>query len=191
MRPRRVDRRNRRRFTLLGLLLIALGVCGLLLRAALLALPEPSELYDLIAEQARLQPPLAIAALILLGLLLVLLGLYVLRQQFPSRTTRIHELALTQGGRGRTTVDADVITRALGRDMARQPGVYEARARLVEVGPAPRILVRASVDEDADVPQLRAALEDSFDRTTQVLGAAALEAHLLVKPIPPPRSRVR
>src|ERR671917_286790 len=103
-RPRvgpRIDARNRSLLSLLGLLLIAVGVVGILLRAAVLVLPEPGELWRRTGDLAVGYEWVVSTALIVLGLLLLWLGWRLLRSQFATPTTAVRELTLQRLEHGR------------------------------------------------------------------------------------------
>jgi hypothetical protein len=189
----RIDRRNRRRFTLLALLLIALGVLGLVLAADLLQVQQPSELYRRVAEPAGSQPWIVPTVLILLGLLLAYLGLRALRKQFATPTTRLAELTLARGERGRTTVEVDAYSRALTRDLERLEVVHSASARVVGAGTGalPHVRVRATYDEGVPVAEVRAAMEPAYQRLASTMGVEAVERDLHLKPASSRLPRVR
>jgi hypothetical protein len=194
---RRIDRRNRVRFVLLGLLLLLLGAAGLLIQAGLLQdllrvpIDAPGDYYRQVRGLAADYPAWTIAALVALGLLLFLLGALLLRGQVPTPATRVRELTLQNGAGGSTVVDADVVSDALARDLERLPDVHDASARLVAAGARPRLAVRATVDGAADLTEVRGAMEEAYQRVQTVLGAEGVDANLHVKEVPSRRTRVR
>lgn len=191
MSARRVDRGNRVRFLVLGLLLLALGVLGLLVQAGVLAVEEPSALWMRVTEvAARVEPAVVAAVLVVIGLLLLLYGLRLLRRQISTPGQRVRDITLQQYEAGSTTIGADVVSRALTRDLAHLPDVHDVTARLLSAGPQPRVAVRASIDGDADLPTVRRAMEDVYERLCLVLGTESLQADLHVKPVPSQRARV-
>lgn len=194
---RRVDRRNRVRFTLLGLLLLLIGSAGLLIQAGLLqdllnvSIDQPGEAYQQVRDLAVAEPAWAVAALLALGLLLLFLGILLIRAQVPTPATRVRELTLQKGSAGTTTVDAGVVAEALARDLERMPDVHDASARLVATGSRPKVAVRADVDSAADLGTVRGGMEEAYQRLQHVLGTDGVEANLRVREVPSRRTRVR
>jgi hypothetical protein len=131
---RSVDRRNRVIFFILGLILLALGIAGLLIQAEILTryadIESPGYYYRVIRELAQDYPGWAIAAFIVLGLLLFLIGLSWIRGQMATPSARVREVTLQNEPQGTTVVDADVISNAVARDLERMPDVHDASARL-------------------------------------------------------------
>ena len=66
--------------------------------------------------------------------------------------------------------------------------VARASARLVDDGERPEVDMRVEVNDDADVPALRAKIEDeALRRFCQALGVSSVNAHLhlrLTEPAP-------
>ena len=189
MSARAVDQTNRVLFGVLGLLLLAAGIFGLLVRGGAFTVDEPSALYDRAIDNLRDLRGLKIG-LLLLGLLLILLGLRYARRQIGKPAAHLHELTLEQDKIGRTTIDADTVSRALTTDLEHLPAIQSASAKVVSAGPTPRVLVRVSVDEDADLPAVRSSMEGAYGRVCQVLGIPAVQTEVHVKPVPSRRSRV-
>lgn len=191
MSARRVDRGNRIRFTILGLLLLALGIAGLLVQAGVLSVEQPSDLWMRVTDAAaRVQPAAVAAVLVVVGLLVLLYGLRLLRRQISTPGRRVGEITLQQYKAGSTTVEADAMSRALTQDLEHLPDVHDVTARLVSAGPQPRVTVRASIDGEARLATVRTAMEAAYERLCHVLGTESLQADLHVKPVPSQRSRV-
>lgn len=189
MTARGVDQTNRLVFGTLGLLFLAGGIFGLLVRGGVVVVDEPSEVYDRAIENLRDLPGLKLG-LILLGLLLILLGLRYARRQIGKPAAHLHELTLQQERIGRTTVDADTVSRALTQDLEHLPAIQSATAKVVAAGPTPRVMVRASIDDEANLPAVRSSMEGAYSRVCQVLGVPAVQTEVHVKPVPSRRSRV-
>jgi hypothetical protein len=191
---RLIDRRNRFGLFVLGLVLLALGIAGLLIQAEILtrylAVDSPGSYYQQVRDLARDYPGWTIAAFIVVGLLLLLLGLSWIRRQVSTPTTRVREVTLQDDAAGSTVVDADVVSHALARDLERVPDVHDASARLLTAGARPKVAVRATVDGAADMSSLRNDIEQVYRRVSQVLGSDGVEANLHVKPVPSRRSRI-
>jgi len=189
----KIDRHNRRRLGLLGSVLIALGVVGLLLAGDVLSVEQPNELYRRVAEPVRSRSWIVPTVLIVVGLLLAYLGLRALRKQFATPSTRLSELTLDRGERGRTTVEVDAYSRALTRDLERIEAVHAATARVVGAGTGalPHVRVRATYDEAVPVEQVRAAMEPAYERLARTMGAPSLDRDLHLKPASSRLPRVR
>lgn len=194
---RRIDRRNRTRFFLLGLILLALGIAGLLIQAEILqntfnlAIDSPGSYYQQLRELVRDYAGWAILALIVLGLLLFLWGLSWIRSQIATPTTKVRDITLQEQPEGATVLDAEAVGGVLARDLEQLPDVHDASARLVTAGPRPKIAVRATVDGAADLATLRNDMEGAYGRLRTVLGSESIESTLHVKPVPSRKSRVK
>lgn len=186
----RVDRRNRARFTVLGLVLLALGVVGLLVRFGVIPALEPSEAYRRTIAALSDYRVFAVLGLLVLGLLLTYLGYRLVRGQISTPGTRVKELTLQDQARGRTTMDADVVSHAVARDLERLPEVQSASARLVGAGPEPHLVVRAAIDRGAQLAGVRQAMEPVYERAARTLGAPSLRSDLVVRPVAPDHPRV-
>lgn len=190
MTAERVDRRNRVRFTVLGIVLLALGVAGLLVRFGVIAALEPAEAYRQVVAELSDYRVFVLLGLVLLGLLLAYLGYRLVRQQISTPGTRVKELTLQDQARGRTTMDADAVSRAVARDLERLPEVQSASARLVGAGPEPHLIVRAAVDRGSSLAGVRQAMEPAYERAARTLGAHSLRSDLIVRPVTPDHPRV-
>jgi len=186
-----IDRRNRFWLSLLGLVLIALGVVGILLRVGVLDLPEPGDLWTQVADLVPGYEWVVYTALIVLGLFLLWLGWRFIRSQFATPTVGVRELTIQRGDNGRTVVPAAAVTKVLERDVQRLPGVQEASARLVGAGARPHVVVNASVDGWSDLGRVQRSIEDSYGRLQEALGTSAIEADLHVKTVPVTHARVQ
>lgn len=187
---RRIDRRNRARFGLIGLVLLAAGILGLLVQAEILNADTPGAFYRQVRDLAADYPGATMAILIALGLLLFLIGINWIRGQIATPATRLREVTVQDDADGSTTVDADVLSEALARDIQRIPDVHDATAKVVGAGERPKLAVRATVDGAADLGEVRGAMEDAYTRLGQALGSDGVEANLHVKQVPTRRSRV-
>lgn len=187
---RRIENRNRARFGLLGLLMLAAGILGLLVQAEILNADTPGAFYGRVRDLAADYPGATIAILIALGLLLFLIGINWIRGQVATPTTRLREVTVQDDADGTTTVDADVLSEALARDIERIPDVHDATAKVVGAGVRPKLAVRATVDGAADLGEVRGAMEEAYTRLGESLGSDGVEASLHVKQVPTRRSRV-
>lgn len=187
---RSIDRRNRFWFVVLGLLLLAAGILGLLVQAEVLDADTPGQFYGRVRDLAADYPGATIAILIALGLLLFLVGISWIRRQIATPATRLREVTISDTADGSTTVDADVLSEALARDLERIPDVHDATARMVGAGDRPKLAVRATVDGAADLGEVRGAMEEAYTRFGQSLGSDGVDTNLHLKQIPTRRPRV-
>ncbi|MBW3602143.1 MAG: hypothetical protein KY434_05520 [Actinobacteria bacterium] len=188
------DAANRLLLALLGLLLIAAGVVGLLAGAGLAPLLEPSEIYAelLSGFQARadLWWPVSVAAAVVVALL----GLaWALRQLVVRRSGGgVADVVVGPAGdRGRTRVTATSLASAAAADLRRVPGVVDSTVRLVNDPHRPDLRVRLDVRPDADLDKVRRGADEVAERLEAVLGVETLATHVLVRPVPQGRSRIR
>lgn len=170
----RADRLNRALLSLLGLLLSAVGVSGLLFGSGALGeqyvqrrllLPD---LVSFVEDEALWLWPL----LALLALLLALLALRYLLLQL--RTDRVDAVDLTdRRNHGETWIDAAAVTDALVDAVEACPGVESASARLIRVRRREQLLLYVRLADRADVGQARRALGDGpLTDLRRVLGEA-------------------
>jgi hypothetical protein len=191
---RSIDRRNRAWFFVLGLLLLALGIAGLLIQARVLtdylAVSQPGDYYRQVRDLASAEPVWTTLALVVAGVLLIWLGIALIRRQIATPATRVRELTLQDSAEGATVVDADVLSEALAEDLERLPDVHDASARLVAAGPRPKVAVRAVVDGATDLPRLREQMEQVYARFLTVTGTDGIDTFLHLRPVPSRRRRV-
>ncbi|MCY7365538.1 MAG: alkaline shock response membrane anchor protein AmaP [Frankiaceae bacterium] len=152
------DRLNRVVLTLLGLLLLSLGVLGLLPALGVLGersddLVLPRDVEDFVTNNAGWLWPLV-------ALLLVLLALIALRwlvQQL--RTDRVGDLDLTRDrANGETHLRASAVTDALTTAVEQMPGVESAAARVIRRHGSRVLLLKVRLADRADAAQVRRAL---------------------------------
>lgn len=155
------DRTNRAAMIVLGLLLVLLGVGGVLLGFGAFG-PD-------LAGRSVTDNPISrfvgdyrfwfwlLAALA--GLMLAVVGLsWVTRIAFA--TDRVGDLvAPGDSSRGRTTIAAGALTRAVVTEVEGYRGVHSASARLIGDDQAPHLVLEVQVEEDADLAAVRRRLE--------------------------------
>lgn len=201
-----IDRVNRVLLALIGLGLVALAVLGLLAAQGLVRIAEPATLYQ--RAIAVLETPEGMAITAAAGLVLVAIALWWVSRQItpPVRagvdTLTIHHNPVVQSSengsdgeearpaRGRTTLDADAVSRAVARDFAQLPGVEDAGCRLLTAGARPRLRVRAEVHADADLHEVRRAAEEVYGRVCRLLGVESVHAEVELRPRDRERERV-
>lgn len=176
------SRVNRTALTVLGLLLLAVGVLGVVLssggfgerRAASAVVPQ--DLREVAADSWWFWPALAVVALII-----AYLGWRWLTAQV--RTDRLRQLDLTGNPReGTTTIDTSAITRALADEVDDLPGVSGAAAHLRGHG-APRMDLVVDLTRRADVALVRKRLEtEVVPRLRQALDDPDLPVAIQLRP---------
>jgi hypothetical protein len=168
----RADRLNRVLLVLLGLLLLAAGVGGLLAGSGVLGDRYaqdrilPAETGSFVTDNAAwLWPAVCVVAI---GL--ALLALQWLAQQL--RTDRVDDIDLTTDRQaGETHVDAAAVTGALVDAVEASPGVDAASARSIVVRGRRRLLLHVRLADRTDVAAARRALgEGPLTDLRRVLG---------------------
>jgi hypothetical protein len=155
------DRLNRILLSLLGLLLLAGGVAGILAGTGVLGADVPDrrvlsgEFVDLVRENATWLWPAAA----LVGVLLALLALRWLLGQL--RTDRIDELDLTdERNVGEVRLQAGALTDAVVDAVEDCPGVDSASARLIRRKRRETLLVHVRLADRADLAAARRTLAE-------------------------------
>lgn len=172
----RADRLNRVVLSLLGLLLLAAGVAGLLFGSGVLGerfaqdriLPRGTGAF--VVDNAAWLWPLVVLAAVLLSLL----ALRWLAQQL--RTDRVGDVDLTvDRSAGETRVEAAAVTDALVDAVQDSPGVDDASARFISVRGHDQLLLHVRLADRTDLAAARRALgEGPLTDLKQVLGDGAL-----------------
>lgn len=199
-----IDAVNRVVLALIGLVVLAAAVTGLLAARDLVLIADPATLFA--RAQTALRTTAEVMALTAAaGLVIAALALWwVSRQITPPVATgidtlTIHDTGVVHGSangadpaptRGSTTLDADAVARVVAADFARLPGVDGAGCRLLTAGARPRLRVRAEVYADADLDGVRRAAEEVYGRLCRVLGVESVHAEIELRPRDRPRERV-
>lgn len=188
-----MDAINRTLLTLLAIVFVALGAVVLLAAVDVLAIVQPSELFERLESAIERDPQLWWPALIGGSLLLALLAAWwAVRQVIVRRPGgALSTLTLDVGDHGRTTVEAAKVAEAAAADLRRLPGVTASSARLVHDGGHPRLRTRIDVPADVDLRSLRMSANDVYARVAGVLGRDALPTQTRIRPIRTESSRVR
>lgn len=180
----RADRLNRVLLTLLGLLLLAAGVTGLVLGSGVLdeGFADRRVLADdtvgFVEDNAGwIWPLVALAAV-----LLALLALRWLVQQL--RTDRVDDLDLTEyRNHGEVHVNSAALTDAVVDAVEQCPGVDNASARLIRVRGSEQLLVHVRLADRTDLAAARRALADGpLTDLQQVLGDLAPPVRVELEP---------
>lgn len=187
------DTGNRVVLGLLGLLLLAAGVIGLLAGAGLAPLLEPSRIYAelLSGFQARadLWWPVSVAAAVVVALLGLVWALRQLVVRRPGGSVG-DVVVRSADDRGRTSVAASSLASVAAMDLRRVPGVLDSTARLVNHPHRPDLRARLDVRPDADLGEVRRGADEVAGRLEAVLGVDRVPSHVLVRPVPQGPSRV-
>ena len=175
------DRTNRTLLTLLGLLLLAAGVAGILAgidtfghqvaNRHLLA----NSLARYIGDNSAWFWPIAAVAATLLALLALRWLFAVLRPE--PRTGDIHIAAAP--GTGYTTLDSGALRDALTAEIETYRGVDNAHIRVLGTPDAPRLAVTVRATDDSDLVALRRRLEtQALQHARQALDSPHLPIQL-------------
>lgn len=188
-----MDRLNRSLWTLLALLLLALGAAGALAAADVLPVPnsDTTLLWSGLLESWRAEPHLARWIGIGTGLGLAVAGALLVWVQLAGRGGRRLPDPRWEArtGAGQTRVSVPALADAFGRDLQSIPGVRAAAVRLTgsaeRLSMHARIAVAAGVDLDTLAEQVARRLE-TFTATTG-LTPTELEVTLSLDERPPAR----
>lgn len=165
-------RPNRVILTFVALLLIVVGVVGLLATAGLVVLQQPAEVYEQMVAGAAAYPWAWLLGIIAGGLVVALLGAWLVMRQLGGRGSgRLGTVVVQRADRGRTTLKAAAVTRAAAADLRNHTTIQESSVRMATFGARPRFLVNLSVSTDTEPLRALEAAEGVYERLTRVLGA--------------------
>jgi hypothetical protein len=181
------DRVERATFSILGLLLLAAGLYTLL--RGLGAFGHAASDDPLISASTRRflgdHEAWWWAAGAAGALLAVLAGLALLRRQLRAVPRRGGSPLVRRRDDGVTRVDRGALTAALEEELEHLPDVDRASARLVRAGAHPLVDLRLQVSDDADLGDVRGALEDdALERFRRAIETDQLAAQVHVKLAP-------
>ncbi len=172
---------NRTLWMVLGLLLTAAGVAGILAhynRFFGVTLP-PAVLWPAFLDRWRGLDPWGPVIAVAAGVVVALLGLWLLRAQLRTTGQRpLHDLrtdgvtgeAPEEAVGGRTTVRADALVRALRNDLARQRGIRAAKVAIGGPASVPRLAVRLDLPPDTHLTQIHETVDAAVARFTTTSG---------------------
>jgi len=131
--------------------------------------------------------------IVVLALCLIMAYLAVRWLVAQFRSPRLTEIDLTgEGSKGSTQLRAAGASDALANDIETYRGVSSASARLVDDGERPQVDVRVEVNDDADVPAVRAKIEEeALQRFCQALEVSGVDARLHLRLTDPAPRLVR
>jgi hypothetical protein len=196
-----MDRRNRVRLALLGLLLLAVGVAGLLVAANVFDAPTADSAILpewLVARWDRYNP----WNLVVVGVVALLLAWYgwrIVRAQFRRAGGRAQmgdleyraaESGRQDPGRGRTTVRAAAISRGTEETLERVRGVERAAVGLFGSPYEPELRARLDVDASADLTQVRDNVSLALERLATTTGMPPRSADITLRLVERQQARV-
>jgi hypothetical protein len=196
-----MDRRNRVRLALLGLLLLVIGVAGLLVGADVFDAPAADSTIlpeDLVARWDR-YPPWNLVAVGVVALLLAWYGWRIVRAQFRrgggrapmgDLEYRAAEPGGEDAGRGRTTVRAAAISRGTEATLERVRGVERAAVGLYGSPYEPELRARLDVDANADLTQVRHNVSAALERLATTTGMPPRSADITLRLVERQQARV-
>lgn len=188
-----MDAANRFWLALLGLLLAAAGVVGLLAAAGAIPVEQPADSYARAADTVLGRPDLWWPVIFAALALLLLLGLWIAWREASARYggPGVGTVQLDRGERGRTTLDASAVAGAASADLRRVPQVVDASVRMVGYGPVPKLVARVDTLADADLDAVRQGSEDVLQRVQRAVGVAEVNADIRLRPTRREAPRVR
>jgi hypothetical protein len=199
-----MDRRNRVRLALLGLLLFAVGVAGLLAGAGVFEAPAADSAIlseDLVDRWNRFDryDPWNLVVVGVVGLLLAWYGWRIVRAQFRrgggrapmgDLEYRAAEPGRQDAGRGRTTVRAAAISRGAEATLERVRGVERAIVGLFGSPYEPELRARLDVDASADLTQVRSNVDAALERLATTTGMPPRSADITLRLVERQQARV-
>jgi flagellar biosynthesis/type III secretory pathway M-ring protein FliF/YscJ len=199
-----MDRRNRVRLAVLGLLLFAVGLAGLLVGADVFDAPAadsailPEDLVDRWDRYDRNYP----WNLVVVGVVALLLAWYgwrIVRAQFRrgggrapmgDLEYRATEPGRQDAGRGRTTVRAAAISRGTEAALEHVRGVERAIVGLFGSPYEPELRARLDVDANADLTQVRHNVSAALERLATTTGMPPRSADITLRLVERQQARV-
>ncbi len=186
-----VHRLNRVVLTLLGLVLTAAGVVGLLARNHSLDLAEPGTYYRRLHRNAVDHSDVWRYAVVGGAAVLALVAVFWFwRQLRPRSDGRIGSTLMRRTQRGRTSVEPVALARVVAQDLRLVPGVSAAKVRMVTLSNRPELVATVSIRDDADPDEVRAGAEGPFGRLCLALDVPAVEVDLRLRPTDEVAARV-
>jgi hypothetical protein len=207
-----VNTGNRTLWIAVGAVLTAAGVIGALASLGQLSWlgRDRTLLGPEVARRWHTWHPWAVAAVIVAGLVVAVLGFLLLRAQLrgrggapmpdlvsrsqrpvPAPEEREDEvLSEVSVSPGRTRVSSGALQQSLVRDLRANRAVRRVAVRLVGDREHPEALVRLSVTADADVTGLRSHMDSALDRFTTTSGVRPRVRDVVVTMADKPPARV-
>lgn len=182
MNPNRPARLNRAILGILGLLLLVVGAFVVLAGTGVLAAVLPIHADGPLLPADLSVPGWAPWAGAVLAIVTGLLALrWLIAQTIRRPTSSTWQLA-PDAEVGATFIDSDTAAAPLAEEIAEYPGVHAATAHLTGPRQHPRLYVRVSADDQADISDLRHRIDnDAIPRLTQALDLPGLSADVLLR----------
>jgi cell division protein FtsX len=156
---------------LVGAVLTAVGVLGLVAGAGWLAVPEPPALLTEAEGLAGFAVVAAVVAAV--ALLALVLGLWLLWRQLTGAPRAVDRtVALSSAGPGQTHLSRSALEDLTATRLRRLPGVAAAKVRAASWGPRPDLRARLDLDSTADVAELSQQLPDVRRELARLLGVS-------------------
>jgi hypothetical protein len=186
-----LNRVNRIALGVIGALMLAAGVVGILAGNGTLTIDPPGTLYRRVSRNVVDHPDIWQWAVIGVGTLLAIACLlWVWRQVRPRHEGRISTTVVARTGRGKTSIEPVAVARAAAKDLRLVPGVTGAKVRMVSIDTRPQIVASLSILDDADPDAIRAAAEAPFTRLCTALEVDGLDVDLRLRPTDEVSARV-
>jgi hypothetical protein len=195
---------NRVLWSIIGLLLLAAGVLGVLANRGWLGFSRDESMLTANGAQPwRDWPGWLIASVIVAGLLVALLGLMIVRAELRARGgAPMADLALREPAAppdltvepapaGKTVISTSALKQSLTRDLERARQVRDAAVNIVGPHGRPQLLVRLSVTQDAELAPLAEHVDRAVARFARTSGLAPEVAEVTVKVADRQPERVR
>lgn len=185
---------NRVLWTAIGLVLAAAGVAGLLVNLDRMpgADGDQALIWPELAERGRSWRPWVLAAVIVIGLLLALLGALLLRAQLRRRDgVSMPDLRFgSPDQHGQTVVGSRVLAKSLAKDLENQVGVSRAAAHLGGDTRRPSLRVWLTVEPGTHLDRTQQRVLDALRRFTTTTGLTPGEVTVDTKVAGYQRSRL-
>ena len=186
-----IDRLNRIVLWVVGAVLVAASVLGLLAQDGVLDLDEPSRIYTDVQREIDDRPELWWTIVIAACAVLLVLGILWARRQLVRRGgTGISTTTLQRTRRGDLTVEPVAVARAVETDLTRIPGVVDSRVRLLELGDTTELRARLQLARHVDLDTVRDGIGSVLDRMKGAVGAKEVKARVRLDLAEAERSRV-
>lgn len=185
---------NRVLWTVIGLVLLAAGVAGVLANRGWLpgADADAPLLWPELRHWWREIDPWGLVVTGLLGAVVALLGLILLAAEFRSRgAPALGELRLAHERPGSTRVRGPVVGHGLERDLTRDPGIHAAAVAITGTAPRPELWVRLDLERQADLATVREHVDGALDRFARTYGLRPRKLDITTRVVGPPPARVR
>ncbi|PYI69772.1 hypothetical protein CVV68_01295 [Arthrobacter livingstonensis] len=156
---------NRTWLAILGVLVLAAGITGLLQAAGTLQTIAPTPSPGTRVVTGELHPffaqPWLIALILVIGVLVGVLALWWIIAQIPRKNPAGTYRLQHEGAQGRTSCDPSVLAAAVEEQVNTLPGVVTASALLRGTANEPDLTLKVTINDRTDVRALLRHLETS------------------------------